>query len=296
MENANGVPGLLEGNFGKDESKPGVDRRNFLKRTGLTGLGIAGASMLGNTLLASASTLAETPGSTVTLSANDIAVLNFALNLEYLEAEFYTKATTGLTIAEIGIGITGVGREGLTMGGQKINFGSNPDFVETIARQIAKDEQDHVKLLRAALGKHAIAKPEINLDALGHVSTVAQFLAEARAFEDVGVSAYGGAAPLIQSKAVLATAARIALAEGEHTGNVRLLVALNHVPTKKVDAQDILPPPSGTLFFSVNPSVGLTVVRTPSEVLAIVYANKTQGASRGGFFPQGVNGTIHTVS
>ncbi len=288
MENSDGVSKLL------DRS---VNRRKFLKRTSLTGLGIAGASLLGSsTFLSSAPAFAQAPGSPVQLSANDVAVFNFALNLEYLEAEFYTKATTGMTISQIGIGVSGVGTEGPTLGGQKIGFGTNTDFVGTIAQQIAKDEQDHVKLLRALLGSKAIGKPEINLDALGHVSTIGEFLAEARAFEDVGVSAYGGAAPLIQSKSVLATAARIALAEGEHTGNVRLLVALNNVHTSPVDAQDIVPPPSGTLFFSVNSASGLTVIRTPSEVLAIVYANNAQGTKSGGFFPEGVNGTINTVS
>ncbi|MHB8410475.1 MAG: ferritin-like domain-containing protein [Candidatus Acidiferrales bacterium] len=295
MENSNGVPGFLE-KYLKNGGEPtsGVGRRKFLKTTGM---GIAGASLLGGvatSLLSSVPALASTPGGTITLSANDIAVLNFALNLEYLEAEFYTVATTGKTISQIGIGVSGVGKSGPTLGGQKINFGNNQDFVGTTAQQIAQDEQEHVFLLRTLLGSNAVAKPEINLDALGHVATISEFLAEARAFEDVGVSAYGGAAPLIQSKSVLATAARIALTEGEHTGNLRLLVALFNVRTMPVDSQDILPPPSGTELLSNTE--GLTIVRTPSEVLAILYANKTQGTKSGGFFPQGVNGPINTVS
>lgn len=106
--------------------------------------------------------------------------------------------------------------------------------------QIAKDEQEHVLLLRSVLGNQAIAKPEINLNAFGQVSQLNQFLLEARAFEDAGVSAYGGAAPLIQSKAILAAAARIALTEGEHAGALRLLIALYRIPT--------FPPIARTLF------------------------------------------------
>lgn len=296
MENHEGVSNFLETSLENKKPDEGADRRTFLKRTGLAGLAIAGASVLGGTTLSSIRTFAQLPppGGSVKLSANDVAILNFALNLEYLEAEFYTVATTGKTISEIGIGVSGVGKEGPTLGGAKINFGNNTDYVGTTAQQIAKDEQQHVFLLRTLLGSQAIAKPEINLDALGLVNTIDAFLREARAFEDVGVSAYGGAAPLIQSHSVLQTAARIALTEGEHTGNLRLLVALFNVSTMKIDAQDILPPPSGTQLFSNTE--GLTIIRTPSEVLAIVYGSNKQGTKSGGFFPDGVNGSINTVS
>ena len=268
----------------------GVDRRNFLRKAGLTGLGAAGLAVAGTGLLDNSTTKME--AQTGGLSATDIAILQFALNLEYLEAEYYTKATTGKTLAEIGIPVSGMGDSDPTVGGQMVNFGDAT--VTKIAKQIAYDEQQHVLVLRAALGSNVIAKPAINLNALGQVSNLNQFLAEARAFEDVGVSAYGGAAPLIQSKQILAVAARIALTEGEHTGNIRLLVDLHNVPTMPVDGQDILPPPSGTQFFSVN-TQALTIVRTPSQVLAILYGSSTGGTNHGGFFPEGVNGAIKAV-
>ena len=271
-----------------------LERRKFLKATSMAGLGIAGASLVGGAFIRTSDVEAQTPGSAVTLSANDAAILNFALNLEYLEAEFYTVATTGNTISQIGIGVNGTGTEGPTEGGVPVNFGANPDNVVAIAKQIAEDEQTHVKLLRTLLGSQAIAKPAINLAALGTVSHLSQFIEVARALEDVGVSAYGGAAPLLQSKTVLAIAARIALTEGEHTGNLRLLCALNGVATGKVDAQDILPPPSGSEYFSNV--AGLTVVRNTSEVLAIAFANTAAGTKKGGFFPNGVNGSINTVA
>ena len=272
------------------QTTTGVDRRGFLKRAGLTGLGAAGLAVAGTALLDNSST--EAGAQTGGLSSTDIAILQFALNLEYLEAEYYTKTTTGKTLAEIGIPVSGLGDSDPTVGGQQVNFGDAT--VARVAKELAHDEQEHVLLLRAALGSNAIAKPAINLNALGQVSNLAQFLAEARAFEDVGVSAYGGAAPLIQSKQILSVAARIALTEGEHTGNIRLLVDLHNVMTTPVDGQDILPPPSGTQFFSVN-SQALTVVRTPSQVLAILYGSSASGTSHGGFFPEGVNGSIKTV-
>ena len=62
----------------------------------------------------------------------------------------------------------------------------------------------------------------------------------------------------------------------------------------KVDSKDILPPPKGKQFFNVDKEA-LTIVRTPSEVLAIVYGNSSTGTTEGGFFPDEVNGTITTV-
>lgn len=280
-----------------------LNRRSFLERTSIAGLGIAGASLAGSTLFSSTkSVLAASPQAP--LSASDIAILQFALNLEYLEAEFYTFATTGKSITSLGIAVSGLGdSDDHTVGGEQVNFSPtgwerNRDEEEdaplkVIAQQIAKDEQEHVQILRTALGSNVIARPAIDLAALGEVENRTQFLALARAFEDVGVSAYGGAAPLIQSSAILAVAARIALTESEHTGALRLLVALNDVKTSPVDGQDIVPPPSGTEFFSNQG--GLTIVRTPSQVLAILFGSSKPGTKKGGFFPEGVNGSINTV-
>jgi hypothetical protein len=116
-----------------------------------------------------------------------------------------------------------------------------------------------------------------------------EFITLARAFEDVGVTAYAGAAPLLQNKANVAVAARILAAEAQHAGNIRLHAELYKVPMTPVDPADIIPPPSGTRFFSLESSA-LAIARTPGQVLQIVYGgpNKTSGA----FFPNGVNGTV----
>jgi len=288
----------------------GVNRRSFVKGVGFAGLGAAGATLLAGRLglvegLPGSQALGLTAPEALAATITDTDILNFALNLEYLEAEFYTVATTGTTIAQAGIGVDGMGNPGPTTGGQKVRLQPNDgdkdrDDEKTrklseIAEQVTRDEQTHVTLLRGALGSAAIAKPAINLDALGFgFRNFRQFLQLARAFEDVGVSAYGGAAPLITSKDILATAARIALTEALHSGTFRLLVAVNNVQTSPVDGLDILPPPSGTQYFEVDQQA-LAIVRTPSQVLAIVYGNGAAGTSGGGFFPNGVNGTITTV-
>ena len=213
-------------------------------------------------------------------AVTDTDILNFALNLEYLEAEFYNYAVHGKGIAELGIPVSGTGASGGTVGGSQVRLSGK--IVADTAQQLAHDELTHVQLLREALGKDAVAKPAINLGALGvGFKNLMEFLVVARAFEDTGVSAYAGAAPLIASKDVLGTAARILVAEAQHAGNIRVLVALKGVPTMALDPKDIVPPPSGTNVFSLDDKA-LGTVRTPQEVLAIVKP----------FFPNGLNGTI----
>ncbi len=255
-----------------------LSRRAFGRTTAVAGLGILGSSLL-------------LPRQLRAQVLTDADILNFALNLEYLEAEFYTKATTGQTIEQAGIDVSGAGTEGGTTGGRQINFGES---TMRVMMEIADNERNHVRFLREALGPAAVAKPAINLDALGAVTTDRGFLALARAFEDVGVSAYGGAAKLIQDPNTLEAAARIALTEAYHAGSIRLIVFNKAIPTQRLDKTDYPPPPSGTKFFTTN-NVGLAKIRTPSEVLAILYGNRTAGTSRGGFFPNGVNGTIRSV-
>ena len=288
-----------------------------MKQAGFTGLGLAGATMVGSRLglmdkLPGAAAIGLASSGVEAAAITDIDILNFALNLEYLEAEFYTVATTGKRISDFGIGITGMGTPGPTHGGNGIDFSTiedGPDAdgagdldtrefsrkLRAIAQEITYDEQQHVILLRAALGANAIAKPAINLNALGiGFKNFQEFLVLARAFEDTGVSAYGGAAPLITSKDYLSAGVRIGLTEAMHAANLRLLVAENYVKTAALDSKDVLPPPSGTKYFTVD-THALAVVRTPSQVLSIVFHNSAPGTYEGGFFPNGVNGQIRTV-
>jgi len=260
------------------------DRRSFL---GKIAMASAGVTAIGAGLMKGQSS-----------APTDADILNFALNLEYLEAEFYTVATTGKTIDQLGIGISGSGTQGAATGGQMVNF-TNPSFpTAAIASQIADDERAHVTLIRQALtaaGAQPIAQPAINLNALGFgFGSVTEFLQLARAFEDVGVTAYAGAAPLISSKTVLGYAAQILGTEAEHASNIRLQVAQLGVSTTLLDGADVLPPPSGGKYFSVDNN-GLVQTRTPGQVLYIVYGFQAS-VMAGGFYPNGVNGTINMSS
>lgn len=279
-----------------------VNRRDFLRRTGYAGLGMAGAATVATQLgamdhigAARALGLGSTPVEAATLSANDIAVLQFALNLEYLEAEFYSYAVTGQGLAANGVDVTGaVGTQGTVTGGAQVPFSSFNAVgpLATIAQQLMRDEIDHVKLIRSVLGStYTIAEPAIKLDAFVPMNSLGAFLLLARDFEVAGVSAYGGAVTLLDS-AVLQAAAQIALVEGLHAGNLQLLCDLNGLNVPPLDSMDQVPPPAGTNFFDDDPTTGLAVIRTPSQILKIAYFTQNSGVGQGGFFPSGFNGTI----
>lgn len=260
------------------------NRRGMLKKLAVAGAALGTSQGLLN---------AQTP------APSD--VVQFALNLEYLEAEFYSVATTGMTIEQRGVPISGSGNSGATTTSfGKVNFGNNLVLTAGTANNISTDEMAHVMTLRAALmanGITPVAKPAINLDALASMGASLQnqqaFLVLARAFEDVGVSAYNGGATLLAGSPYLMTAARILAVEGEHTGNIRLEIARLGIPTAALDGADVIPPPSGSNFFSTNQSNGLTAFRTPGQVLFLVYGFQANVTS-GGFFPMGVNGVLNT--
>jgi hypothetical protein len=259
-------------------------------RAGITRLSMITGTLAGALVGAACSSAAVSPlgaatgttsqsGSSGTVAMSDVEILNFALNLEYLEAEFYSVSTTGKTLEQNGCQVSGTGTAGGTTGGAQVTF--TDSTTQAIAREIYADEVEHVNLLRSVLGSQAIAKPAINLNGLGaETGSMSQFLMLSRAFEDTGVSAYGGAAPDIVSKTVLQTAAQILAVEAYHASAVRLLIAQMHIPTTAIDSMDVLPPPSGTQYFTDHN--GLAVVRTPQQVAAIVKP----------FFPNGINGPL----
>jgi hypothetical protein len=266
----------------ESELRQPVTRRAFARRGLFAGLAAAGAAAVSNLNLP---VFAQT-------TFVDADILQFALNLEYLEAEFYTVAVTGLTLKQSGF-TTGFsqGAEGDTVGGGKVALSGNTLIA---AQAIMRDEQAHVRLLQGALGGRAVSKPAINLAALGiGFNSQNEFLTLSRAFEDVGVSAYGGAAPLIRDGKTLGTAARILATEAEHVGVIRALIAqTTGISVPSLDSQDILPLGSTNGRLISADDNGLTAVRTPSQVLNLVYAGDR---FRGGFFPSGVNGAFNSV-
>ena len=102
-----------------------VDRRKFLNGTSIAGRELAGAGLAGSKSFTTAKgVLAATPPiPTALLSPSDLAILQFALNLEYLEAEFYTFATRGKTITASGIAVSGLGdSDDHPVGGTEVYF------------------------------------------------------------------------------------------------------------------------------------------------------------------------------
>ncbi|MDR6114566.1 hypothetical protein QE360_001535 [Sphingomonas sp. SORGH_AS789] len=292
-------------------------RRAFFK----TAMGAAAAGV-------AAFTLTSKAGAQSTITDADI--LNFALNLEYLEAQFYAFAANGTGLASSQL--TGTGTQGAVTGGKKVTF-TDP-IVEQYAREIAADEAAHVAFLRTALGNSAVAQPAINIsgDANGAFTAAARasgvidsnatfdpyasdenFLLGAYIFEDVGVTAYKGASPLISNKTFLQAAAGILAVEAYHAAIVRTTLYAKGIQTpalitaagKISDARDSLDGTTdldqgiaattvgGQLVSNIVPldSNGIAFSRTPQQVLNIVYLNKAS-ATLGGFFPAGVNGTL----
>ena len=179
------------------------NRRKFLKTIGAATAAVGALSV-------------ATAPSAEAQTNTELAVLNFALNLEYLEAEFYTYGLYGYGIEHFGIKTSGVASGanpasgGTTTGGKQVNFANSLVFTQAITSQIGTDERAHVVLLQGFLGNLAIAKPNLNLNALGiGFGSENEFLTLARIFEDIGVSAYGGAAYLLQTPLVIQYSASI---------------------------------------------------------------------------------------
>ncbi|MGI8943829.1 MAG: ferritin-like domain-containing protein [Qipengyuania sp.] len=313
-----------------------ANRRAFLRTSGGAAAAVAGATLLSGCFEGENRPrnppIGGGPTPTPTTAIGDADILNFALNLEYLEAQFYFQAAFGEGLPANILG--GVGTQGGVTGGRKVNF-TDP-LIAQYAREIARDEIAHVRFLRTALGSAAVAQPPIDISSgpNGPFSAAARaagligagqsfdpyasdenFLLGAYIFEDVGVTAYKGASPLITNKTFLEAAAGILAAEAYHASLVRTVLfgkgistpapALIDATEKISDARDSLDGPAdldqGVAIRNNGANIvptdgnGLVFSRTGPQVLNIVFLTR-MAAQQGGFFPRGVNGSINTSS
>jgi len=137
-------------------------------------------------------------------SEGDIEILNFALLLEHLETAFYETAVKEADLSS---------------------------EVAALGKQFGEQEAEHVAGLTQAiedLGGKPVKAPKVDFgDAFSSEDT---FLQTGIVFEDLGVSAYNGAGPAIESKELLAVAGQIVQIEGRHAAAVRFAAGEEPAP------------------------------------------------------------------
>ena len=170
----------------------GMSRSSFLARGAIATGGLYGAGAV--TQFVSRAIAQEGMG--------DVEILNFALTLEYLEAAFYDEA---------------ISKAGLS------------GDVKKLAQEFGDHEKQHVDALTGTI-KKAGGKPVKAPAVQFPLSDEASFIKLAVTFEDTGVSAYNGAAPMISNSDVLAAAGSIAQVEARHAAAVRSLAGEDPSP------------------------------------------------------------------
>lgn len=293
-----------------------------------------------------------TPTPTPTATFSDTDILNFALNLEYLEAEFYLRAATGsgLATADTGPGSSSTTTAGAVTVGSAAKVPNLSAAQQSILNEIAFEEQSHVQFLRKALGSAAVARPAIDLSFFPTLATAAsikttapfnpfadfdQFLVGAFIFEDVGVTAYSGAAGLISAAGItagyLTAAAGILAVEAYHAAYVRtsltargiaaggaanypylgfanqvemlratLTVGNAAAPGASGSVETLLNIPASvttaSAIVAADPTNAIGFARNVNQVHHIVYGSPTVGVKSGGFFPNGTNSIFATTT
>ena len=170
------------------------------------------AAFLGKAAVGGAALLGAlaAPGVGQASAASDVAILNYALTLEYLQAAFYTETE----------------RLG-TIGGE----------LKPVPRQLGAVERAHVSAIKKALGREAVKSPAF--DFRGVTEDDSKFLRTAVAFEDLAVAAYKGQAARIESPALLAAAISIHSVEARHAAWMRFLAGITPAAAAFDEAKSI---------------------------------------------------------
>ena len=177
----------------------GLDRSDFLRKGVLAGGGLIAGSAFFSQYLGTA----EAAISKKRSKRNDVAILNYALTLEFLEAAFYRQAVANKA------------------------FGTDAVLAK-FARTVARHEAKHVTFLKGALGSAAIRSPRF--DFKDTVTDKAKFAATAQVLEDTGVKAYLGQVANVFQPGVLTAAGTIATVEARHAAWIRFINGATPAP------------------------------------------------------------------
>jgi len=253
----------------------------------------------------------------------DIEILNFFLNLEYMQAQYYSVAATGARLPSADT--AGVGTGGAITGGRAVSF-ADP-LIGQFAREVAAADLAHVRYIREQLiiaGGLAVTQPAIDFTGgfasamqaagIGSFDPFANddnFLLSAFFFQDFAVSAYKGVSALITNKTYLEGLMGIMATKAHHAAFVRmtllqkgianpaLITAANAISDVRdsldgsADLDQGIAPRGAVSNIAPADSNGVGLGRTPGQSMNIVYLQRAS-VSAGGFFPSGLNGTVRT--
>jgi hypothetical protein len=205
-----------------------VSRRKFVALAGGGGslallLAACGSSNSSTTASTSSTASGAADNPLAQFGEGDLGVVNYALTLEYLESAFYAQVV----------------KSGLFKGAQQ-------DLIKTFA----SDEDQHVQALTATakqLGGKPAPIPKVMFD----TSDAATVLSTAATVENLGASAYLGAAGLIKSPDVLAAALSIHTVEGRHAAALNTLTKQTITP----DGAFAKPADPATVLAAVKPFI-----------------------------------------
>ncbi|ODA79779.1 hypothetical protein RJ55_05373 [Drechmeria coniospora] len=141
---------------------------------------------------------------------SDVDILQFALTLENLESSFYREGFAKFPDAEFAA------------------LGLNERAISDL-KSIGKTEEQHVGLLQSAVAQAGI-QPVQPCTYNFNLTDAKSMVATAAVLENVGVSAYLGAAPLVSDKGILTTAASIVTIESRHQSAIRIFSGTSAIP------------------------------------------------------------------